>query len=717
MDRRTPNLFVIGAPKAGTTFLHHALGRAAPVYMSRVKEPGFFSSDRDYRLGLGYYLDAYFPDAAGHALRGESTPWYLYSLPALERIGAVSFAENPRFVVTIRRPSSRAFSMYRDQVRKGRESRPFEQAVDEELCALERGELQPDVRQRYVWCGRYSEHVERWRAQFGPDQVRVVVFEDFAASPETVWDGLARFLGEDLGPSQFESVSLSERNPGGRLRWPRVDRMIQRFEGRDSRVVDAAKRALPPGWHRRVLQDFGRRNRVPEPDAWPDPDAGLQRRIDTFCQEDTERLERLLGLRLVDRWSDEDGRRRAVEADRHRNDPAERTAQPSSAAEIGQTEAREHEQVRVLHVVGQSHRRGAELFAVELAEELEALGYQNRLVAVGVGHDGGREASLESLVHSAHMGPGALVMAAWRMRRLLADDPVDVVLAHGGWQMQVAAFAAPRRGPLIVWQRILGFPDMLWHNPRRWWWSRLVRRVDAGVALTVELATELRRLGFKGPVWVIPNARRPDRFLNIDREIEAKWLRNELGLAPEVLLLGFVGHLVDQKRPERAVEVLARLRERGRDVHLVVAGGGPLAESLASEIGTRGLDEHVSLLGQRHDVERIYGGIDLLLLTSDDEGIPGVAIEAQMAGCPVVTFALGGVGQVVEDGVSGVVLPGRDPRQMAEQADRLLDDPDRRARMSERGRERAHVFTTGRTAATYADHFADLLGRAPSRSG
>ena len=381
------------------------------------------------------------------------------------------------------------------------------------------------------------------------------------------------------------------------------------------------------------------------------------------------------------------------------------------------SEPRQAEPVRILHLVGQSHRRGAELFAVELAEELHALGYDNRLVAVGVAHDGGRDPELQPLVQRSRLGPGVLAMAAWRVRRLLTDDPVDVVLAHGGSQMQVAALASPRRGPLLVWQRILGFPDTVWRNPRRWWWGRLAQRVDASVALTAELETELRRLGFRGPVWVIPNARRPDRFLDVARETEGERLRAELGLAPDVSLVGFVGHLVEQKRPERAVEIVARLRERGRDVHLVVAGDGPLTQSLEREIQIRGLDQHVSLLGHRTDVERIYAGVDLLLLTSDDEAIPGVAIEAQMAGCPVVTFALGGVDLVVEDGASGVVLPGRDPADMAEHADRLLADPEERARMSQRGRERAREFTIGRMAAAYAHLFDDLLGRAASKSG
>ena len=166
-DPRSPNLFILGAPKAGTTFVHHALELVPSVYMSPVKEPGYFTSEREQRRGLPYYLDAYFARAAGFALRGESTPWYLYSDLARDAIAALPNADDAHLVVLVRRPDARARSMYLDQVRLNREPRTFEAAVAEELAALERGELGPDVRQRYVWGGLYADHIQRWRERFG----------------------------------------------------------------------------------------------------------------------------------------------------------------------------------------------------------------------------------------------------------------------------------------------------------------------------------------------------------------------------------------------------------------------------------------------------------------------------------------------------------------------------------------------------------------------
>ena len=221
VEERLPNLFILGAPKAGTTFVHQALRLVPEVFMSEVKEPGFFTS-REYRLGIDHYAEAYFRGSGGHPLRGESTPWYLYSQDARSRIGELSAPSPPKLVVIVRRPADRALSMHRDQVRIRRERRPFEVAVEEELAGLDRGDLAEDVRNRYIWCGFYTQHVRAWQDVFGPDSVQVIVFEDLARDADAVWSELSSFLGHDLGPSTFSRVSERDMNLAGDLRWPRL---------------------------------------------------------------------------------------------------------------------------------------------------------------------------------------------------------------------------------------------------------------------------------------------------------------------------------------------------------------------------------------------------------------------------------------------------------------------------------------------------------------
>ena len=102
----------------------------------------------------------------------------------------------------------------------------------------------------------------------------------------------------------------------------------------------------------------------------------------------------------------------------------------------------------------------------------------------------------------------------------------------------------------------------------------LVGLLAAG--LTNEVEGALKGLGFTGPVWPIPNFRDPEPFVAVDRAVAGRNLRAELGLGDDIRLVGLVGHLIEQKRPDRALDALETMHTRGEAAHLVVAGDGPL---------------------------------------------------------------------------------------------------------------------------------------------
>ncbi len=134
------------------------------------------------------------------------------------------------------------------------------------------------------------------------------------------------------------------------------------------------------------------------------------------------------------------------------------------------------------------------------------------------------------------------------------------MLAHGAAAAFVAGLALPAGGrprPKLVWQTTSALSSSSFGRVQRTCWQVALPHVDGAVALTAEIGRELRDFGYRGPMWTIPNARRIDRFVDLDRDREARALRTEIGVGPEVPVIGLVGYLVREKQPALAVEVLA----------------------------------------------------------------------------------------------------------------------------------------------------------------
>jgi glycosyltransferase involved in cell wall biosynthesis len=364
--------------------------------------------------------------------------------------------------------------------------------------------------------------------------------------------------------------------------------------------------------------------------------------------------------------------------------------------------------LRVLHVVSRSQRRGAEIAALELAAELDALGHENRIVALAADTAGRVVTELPLLTHG-DLGPTDRVHSALALRREVRAWQPAVVMAHGGTAAMVAVLACAATETRVVWQRILELSPGAVSGPAKRAWLAVARRIDAVVAITDHLADEMPELGFRGPIWRIPNTRRQARFADIDHEAARRGLRDELGIGPETALIGLVGHLVEQKRPERAVASLEHLLRAGIDAHLVVVGDGPERRAVEDTVAKARLGKHVTLLGHRADIPDLLAGLDLLVVTSDSEAMTGTMIEAQMAGCPVVSYPLDGALDAIDQDRSGVVLRGADTGELALEVASLLRDTERLQSMSKRAMEHATSFATEVLVREYDARLRELV--------
>lgn len=164
-------------------------------------------------------------------------------------------------------------------------------------------------------------------------------------------------------------------------------------------------------------------------------------------------------------------------------------------------------------------------------------------------------------------------------------------------------------------------------------------------------------------------------------------LRRELGLSPEHRLVGLISYLRSYKGHEYFIEAAARVLPREKDVTFLIVGEGPEEPRLRARIAAKGLGAEVRMLGFRDDLLNVFRSLDLFVIPSvEGDTIPQVLMQAMAMALPVVSTTVGSIPDVVQDGVTGFVVPPRDAEALAERIVVLLNDAELRAAMGRRGR-------------------------------
>ena len=178
-----------------------------------------------------------------------------------------------------------------------------------------------------------------------------------------------------------------------------------------------------------------------------------------------------------------------------------------------------------------------------------------------------------------------------------------------------------------------------------------------------------------------------DERVAIDEAMRAE-ARRVMGIPPERFAVGWVGRMTGVKRTDDVVRAFAALRARGVDACLCIVGDGPDREQVERRAHELGVIRDCLFLGYQEDVARFFAVFDAFVLSSVNEGTPVVAIEALAAARPVVATRVGGVPDVVTDGVDGFLVEPGDVEALAERLERLAADPELRRAMGEAGRAR-----------------------------
>jgi glycosyltransferase involved in cell wall biosynthesis len=296
-----------------------------------------------------------------------------------------------------------------------------------------------------------------------------------------------------------------------------------------------------------------------------------------------------------------------------------------------------------------------------------------------------------------------LPFAILRLRRLLLSREISLVHVNDADDAAIVSVACRLVGiPCVVHVRSEMVPGKF--RKLRLQWANLLIAASEGV----------REKAIQGG---LPGAKVVTVYSGVDPWMamaagEGWKVRQECGISPETLVIGSVANISPKKGYDVLIRAVAKARQEIHDLACVIVGADDhgMREGLERLGDSLGLGGRLRFVGFQEKVCPYLDAMDLFVLASVDEGFGIVLLEAMASGKPVVATAVDGPPEIVEDGQSGLLVPPRDPEALAKALVDLLKDPQRRASMGNRGRERVQtVFSLDSQMQTLTGLYDRLL--------
>jgi glycosyltransferase involved in cell wall biosynthesis len=364
------------------------------------------------------------------------------------------------------------------------------------------------------------------------------------------------------------------------------------------------------------------------------------------------------------------------------------------------------EPIRVLRVIARLNMGGPALHVAYLTAGLAERGYSTTLVAGSLARGEDSMAfvaealgiQVEKIADlSREISPLRDLRSIRALARLIRERRPQILHTHtakaGAVGRLAAVFAGKARPPIVihtfhghVLHGYFSRPKAAFFRLLERW---LARRSTALIAVSPEVRDDLvaLRIAPKERFTVIRLGIELDERVRA-ADSEGSEQRRMLGIPPASFCVGWVGRMASVKRTNDVLLAFSKLCDLGVDARLCLVGDGPDREQIERSAHDLGVMKKTLFLGYQEDVGPYYGAFDALILTSGSEGTPVSVIEALAAERPVVSTAVGGVPDVVRDGVDGFLVDAGDVDAMADRLRRLAADPELRARMGRAGRER-----------------------------
>jgi glycosyltransferase involved in cell wall biosynthesis len=391
----------------------------------------------------------------------------------------------------------------------------------------------------------------------------------------------------------------------------------------------------------------------------------------------------------------------------------------------------EHGPIRVVRVIARLNIGGPAIHATLLTACLDPARFHTTLVTGSEdASEGnylalhGREAAVELIPDlGREIRPLRDLRTLAALMRVIRRVRPHIVHTHTAKAGAVGRLAAALCGVPVVVHTFHGHVLRGYFSPAKTAVYRniergLARRTDRLLTVTDLVRDELLALGVGRPEQYITVPLGFDLAPLVHAAGRRGELRAELGVGAAPLV-GIVARLVPIKAHEIFLDAAARIRAAVPDARFLIVGDGECRQALEARVDALGLREAVRFLGWRADLDRLYADLDVVVLTSRNEGSPVALIEAMAAGVPVVSTAVGGVPDVVAHGTSGLLAPVDDAAAVAEHTVTLLRDRARALTMGGAGRSRVvATYSADRLVADIErlyDALLEPLGRLESR--
>jgi len=348
--------------------------------------------------------------------------------------------------------------------------------------------------------------------------------------------------------------------------------------------------------------------------------------------------------------------------------------------------------------------RGGQNQALLLLKGLYERGHAAELL-VAHGSALGQRAKKEGIyVHSVSRAVFRLG-AARKIRSLLGDGRIELVHVNEAHALTAAWMGLPKGGPPLVVSRRVGFPlKQSWLSQARY------RRADAILANSHWVAEQAAASGApKEKLRVVYEgveiAERPSAAARA--EARQKW-----GFGERDILLGCVGALEKDKGHEWVIRALAEIRPEFPNSKLLIAGEGEYREALTALAKELGCENSVIIAGFVKQISAVYEAIDIFVFPSLFEGLGTSLLSAMSHGVPSITFFGCALGEIVENGVSGIQVEARNSSAIAEAARLILGDGALRERLGEAGHRRIkEEFSADKMVDNTLAVYEELLGK------